>query len=58
MTKDREIIVITKDNRITGIGCKLDHSDCDHEWEPKNQNPEYCQKCGTSFIAYTFMECP
>ena len=38
---------------------------CDHEWsEPPpdwDRSQDFvptCEKCGMSFIAYTFMECP
>ncbi len=30
----------------------------EHEWNNGGCNPEYCVKCGMSFIAHVFMECP
>ena len=33
--------------------------DCQHEWvEDKEGQPEYCKKCGLSFIRYVFCCCP
>lgn len=31
---------------------------CDHEWLPVDDNPEYCSKCGLSFMRYIFCCCP
>lgn len=38
--------------------CKLDKSACDHDWNNEGINPTHCLKCGQSFTAYAFMECP
>jgi hypothetical protein len=27
---------------------------CDHDWNNGGCNPEYCLKCGTSFMRYAF----
>lgn len=34
------------------------NEDCDHEWLPVDDNPEYCGKCGLSFTRYIFCCCP
>lgn len=31
---------------------------CDHDWDNDGCNPEFCLKCGMSFIRYVHMECP
>lgn len=31
---------------------------CDHDWNNEGINPTHCLKCGKSFMAYAFMECP
>lgn len=31
---------------------------CDHDWDNEGCNPEYCLKCGMSFIRYAFCEMP
>ena len=57
---DRETIPMLDDNgEVIGIGCKLDRSDCDHDFIDQGEPDEgSCRKCGTSLWAYAFMECP
>jgi len=43
---------------LTVFQCKLDKSKCDHDWNNEGVNPTHCLKCGQSFMAYVFMECP
>jgi hypothetical protein len=31
---------------------------CDHDWDNDGCNPEYCLKCGISFMRYAFTEMP
>lgn len=31
---------------------------CDHDWIPVGDNPEYCSKCGISFMRHVFTEMP
>jgi len=50
------------------LGCEPDeitiahvmetHKPCDHEWNNGGCNPEYCEKCGISFMRYAFTEMP
>jgi hypothetical protein len=48
-----------KENDITMIACKLDHSECDHEFTQTNDpDADHCVKCGQSVWAWAFMECP
>ena len=42
---------------VTLFQCKIVEKNCDHEWVPEDENPEYCAKCGTSLMAYAMMEC-
>ncbi len=31
---------------------------CDHDWDNDGCNPEYCLKCGMSFMRHIFTEMP
>ena len=31
---------------------------CEHEWPQPVTDMDCCLKCGLSFVAYTFTECP
>lgn len=57
---EREIVTMTDDDgSVIGIGCKLDQSQCDHEFTDTNDpDSDYCIKCGTTVWAWAFMECP
>lgn len=44
---------------VTEIHCKLDKSDCEHEFtQTGDVNSDYCTKCGQSVWAWAFMEMP
>lgn len=47
------------DDEMTMVLCKLDYSECDHEFtQTGDPNQDYCLKCGQSVWAWAFMECP
>jgi len=48
-----------KDEETTIFLCKLDRSECNHDWKyGDGRDDDVCKKCGQGFLAYCFMEAP
>lgn len=59
MVERETVQMLDDDGRVIGVGCKLDQSQCDHDFGDQGEPDEgVCSKCGTSIWAYAFMECP
>jgi hypothetical protein len=64
----RTILAIMKTNAAAELAGGIDEVEvvhvrftplpCDHEWDNDGYNPEFCLKCGLSFMAHAFMEMP
>ena len=59
MTVERETVAMTDDDgNVIGVGCKLNQSQCDHDFQPENDMDAACVHCGQSVWGWAFMECP
>jgi len=48
-----------EDKDLILFQCKLDHSDCDHDWKyGDGRNEDVCTRCGQNFLTYIHMEMP
>lgn len=56
---NKTVPVEPTEEEVTFVACKLDRSDCDHEFTQEgNPDTDHCTKCGQSIWAWAFMEMP
>jgi len=66
MNKDQLKVIVNATAKQ--LGCEPDEitvahvmetpKPCEHEWDNDGCNPEFCLKCGISFMRYAFTEMP